>query len=265
MKFRILTVCTVFAASSLLSATASGAAAAGRYDGEGKTLPGCSRPGQVLDLKNWKITLPVDDPDQPGEQPLDVVQPRLNRYVLPPWFVVARGCHGVQFRNAVNGMHTPNSSYARSELREMTNNGTTEANWSPTAGTHTMVVDQAIEHLPNDKPHVVAGQIHDGSDDVTVFRLEGTNLYLTDGDNTHHKLITDNYVLGTRFQAKFTVRDGRIDAYYNGVWQTTLPATFEGAYFKAGAYTQANCTNSAPCDETNYGQVTIYRLTVRHG
>ena len=103
----------------------AGGSVAGRYDGEGKTLGGCSRPGQVLDLKNWKITLPVDDPDQPGEQPLDVVQPQLNRYVLPPWFVVARGCHGVQFRNAVNGMHTPNSRYARSELREMTNNGTT--------------------------------------------------------------------------------------------------------------------------------------------
>ena len=59
-------------------------------------------------------------------------------------------------------------------------------------------------------------------------------------------MITDSYVLGTRFQAKFKVRDGRIDAYYNGVWQATLPAMFEAAYFKAGAYTQANCTNSAP-------------------
>ncbi|MBB5957239.1 hypothetical protein FHS29_003832 [Saccharothrix tamanrassetensis] len=219
----------------------------------------------MLDLRNWKITLPVDDPRQSGAQPLEVEQPLLGHFALPPWFVANRSCDGVRFRNAVTGLHTPNSKYARSELHEMTNHGTSEISWSPVSGKHTMVVDQSIDHLPNDKPHVVAGQIHDNSDDVTVFRLEGTTLYLTDGDNTHYKMITDDYVLGTRFQAKFAVEHGRIDAYYNGVLQATLPATFAGAYFKAGAYTQANCSNSTPCDETNYGQVTIYQVTVTHG
>lgn len=224
--------------------------------------PSCQRPAQVLDLRNWKITLPVDNPDKEGVQPLEVTQPKLNSYVHEPWFVVAEGCQGVRFRAPVNGVTTPNSKNPRSELREM--NGASLAAWPATSGRHTMVIDQAITVLPKERPYLVAGQIHDSSDDVTVFRLEGTKLYLTKGDTTRHKLITDNYRLGTRFQAKFEVSDGEIRAYYNGALVDTIEADFSGGYFKAGAYTQAHCGNSSPCDDSNFGQVTIYNLTVDH-
>ncbi|MBM7814659.1 polysaccharide lyase family 7 protein [Saccharothrix algeriensis] len=264
MELRRLTVCAAVVALSLGVAPWPVASAAVRRAPDRESAPGCFHPGRVLDLRNWKITLPVDDPRRPGAQPLEVEQPLLRRYALPPWFVANRSCDGVRFRNAVTGVHTPNSRYGRSELHEMADHGAGGISWSPVSGKHTMVIDQSIDHLPNDKPHVVAGQIHDSSDDVTVFRLEGRELYLTDGDDTHYKMITDDYVPGTRFQAKFEVAGGRISAYYNGVLQATLPATFEGAYFKAGAYTQANCSNSTPCDESNYGQVTIYRVTVTH-
>ncbi|MEV8443746.1 polysaccharide lyase family 7 protein [Actinosynnema sp. NPDC051121] len=232
----------------------------------GGDIPGgdCAQPSDVLDLTNWKITLPVDDPGQSGSQPLEVKQPRLDGYALDPWFVTTPDCAGVRFRNPVNGLTTQNSSYSRSELREMTGGGGTSASWSSTSGTHTMVIDQAINHLPNDKPHVVAGQIHDSGDDVTVFRLEGRSLYLTKGDTTHYRLITDNYVLGTRFQAKFVVSGGQVKAYYNGVLQATISQSFSGAYFKAGVYTQANCGNSSPCDSGNYGETTLYNVTVTH-
>lgn len=225
---------------------------------------GCDYPSQILDLTDWKITLPVDDPDESGEQPLEIRQPELDTYALSPWFKVTSTCDGVQFRNPVNGVTTENSSYSRSELREMSDNGTEHASWSSNSGTHTMVIEQAIKNLPNDKPHVVVGQIHDSSDDVTVFRLQGSNLYVTDGNTSTHHLITDDYQLGTKFEAKFVVSDGEIDAYYNGEYQTTIEADFSGGYFKAGAYTQANCGNSSPCSTDNYGQVMIYDLTVTH-
>lgn len=224
----------------------------------------CTYPADVLNLNNWKVTLPIDDPNQSGTQPLEIKQPALDSYRIDPWFKTTSDCRGVQFRNAVNGAHTPNSSYARSELREMTNNGSSNASWSSTSGTHTMVISQAITNLPNDKPHVVAGQIHDSEDDVTVFRLEGSSLYITNGDTTHHKLITSNYVLGTRFEAKFVVSGGQIRAYYNGTLVTTLSKSFSGGYFKAGAYTQANCENSDPCSTSNYGQVIVYSVSVTH-
>jgi hypothetical protein len=143
----------------------------------------------------------------------------------------------------------------------MTNNGTENAAWSSTSGTHTMTIDQTVTRLPNDKQHLVVGQIHGGDDDVSVFRVEGRNLYVTNGDDPHYKLVTDNFALNTRFQVKFVVADGTINAFYNGAPAATLNADFSTGYFKAGAYTQANCENSSPCGADNYGEVIIHSVT----
>jgi hypothetical protein len=215
-------------------------------------------PADVLDLTNWKLTLPTGS----EEKPTEVKQPDLKTFSVNPYFVVAGD--GVQFRAPVNGVTTSGSGYPRSELREMTDDGTSNASWSSTSGTHTLVVRESFDHLPADKPQLVGAQIHDADDDVSVFRLEGSNLYVTDGDTAHHKLVTSSYKLGTVFEAKFVVSDGQVRAYYNGVLQTTISNDFSGAYFKAGAYTQANCDNSSPCSDSNYGQTTIRSVTVTH-
>lgn len=227
----------------------------------GSALPaaaaGCSVPADVLDLSNWKLTLPTGDNEDPDE----IKQPQLDSYSNDPYFTVTSACDGVQFQAPVNGTTTSGSGYPRSELREMTDNGTENASWSPADGTHTMTIDEAITALPADKDQVVAGQIHDADDDVTVFRLEGSSLYVTKGDTTHYKLVTSNYALGTRFTAKFVAEDGQIKAYYNGTLEATISDDDDGLYFKAGDYTQANCSNSSPCSDSNYGQVVIYGLT----
>ncbi|MFC4853216.1 polysaccharide lyase family 7 protein [Actinophytocola glycyrrhizae] len=220
----------------------------------------CRYPADVLDLTGWKVTLPTGGDEDPDE----ITQPALDSFAADPWFVATDSCDGVRFRSAVNGVTTGGSSYPRSELREMTADGSDEAGWSATSGTHTMTIREAITAVPAEKPHVVAGQIHDGSDDVTVFRLQGDNLYITEDDNTDHKLVDDNYVLGTTFEAKFVITGGKIKAYYNGVLQTTISADFSDGYFKAGAYTQANCGNSDPCSDSNYGEVVIHDITVTH-
>lgn len=252
MQRRIATALVVLAASLTFTGVAAAQPAAAA----------CA-PADVLNLTNWKLQLPVDNPNQSGTQVREVTQPALDSFSQSPWFVANAACSGVQFRNAVNGVTTPNTSYARSELREMTNNGASQAIWSSNSGTHTMIIDQAITHLPNTKPHVVAGQIHDGND-RSVFRLEGSSLYVTKDNDTHFKLVTSNYVLGTRFQAKFVVSGGQIKAYYNNVLQATIPVSFTTGYFKAGVYTQANCTNSSPCDTGNYGEVVVYGVSVTH-
>jgi hypothetical protein len=240
---------TVNAWTSITEATVNGA------DGGGGGT--CAYPADVLDLKNWYVGLPIGEP----EKPKNVEQPALATYSIDPWFRATEDCTAVQFRAAVNGVTTSGSNYPRSELREMS--GSAKASWSSTSGTHTMVIDQAITALPKEKPHVVAGQIHGGSDDLSVFRLEGSKLYVTDEDNKH-TLLNEKYELGTRFQVKFEVSDGKIRAYYNGALKATISKSFSGAYFKAGAYTQANCEKSSPCNESNYGEVKIYQLTVSH-
>ena len=214
-----------------------------------------------FDITNWKLTLPIGDSDNPKE----IVQPELASYSLDPWFVINQGA--IRFRAAVNGKTTGGSNYPRSELREMTDNGKANASWSSKSGTHTMFLDEAITAVPQIKKHVVAGQIHDKSDDVIVIRLEDSKLYVNvDGKNKH--TLDDNYSLGKRFNVKFEVSDGQTKVYYNGASDPayTLGKEYSGAYFKAGAYAQSNCSKeeSAPCNDSNFGEVIIYQLAVNH-
>ncbi|PFG32352.1 polysaccharide lyase family 7 protein [Sanguibacter antarcticus] len=251
---------TVLAAAMVMAAPLAGASTAGAASPVYTAAADCSYPAQKLDLTNWKVTLPTGSSSSPTE----IKQPSLATFSVNPWFMVNSACTGVQFRAAVNGVTTSGSGYPRSELREMTSNGTSNASWSATSGTHTMVFREAFNSLPDVKSHLVGAQIHDADDDVTVFRLEGTSLYITKGDDTHYKLVTSDYKLNTVYEGKFVVSGGKIKVYYNGVLQTTITHTASGNYFKAGAYTQANCTNSSPCSSSNYGQVSIYKLAVTH-
>ncbi|MBP8538157.1 polysaccharide lyase family 7 protein [Streptomyces sp. MK37H] len=222
----------------------------------------CPAPASAIGLSTgWKLQLPT--PNSSGS-PLEVKQPQLSTYDKAPWFTTASSCDAILMRAAVNGATTSNTGYPRSELREMTADGSATTGWSSTTGTHTMVVDEAITHLPSGKPHVMAGQIHDATSDVTSFRLEGTNLYITSYNTTHYKLVTSGYKLGDRFQGKFVAHDGKVDVYYNGTLQATVNAKFGSGYFKAGDYTQANCGNATPCDDSNYGEVALYGVTVKH-
>ncbi|WEV26665.1 polysaccharide lyase family 7 protein [Streptomyces sp. 71268] len=228
----------------------------GTSDGDGDARV----PADVLDLTNWKQTLPIGE----DERPTEITQPELARYSHDPYFKVASDGKSVQFRAPVNGVTTSGSKNPRSELREMKNGGKDKASWSTTSGTHTMTVREAFTHLPNDRPYVVGAQIHGGSDDLTVFRLEGRKLYVTKEDTTHHKLVDDDYRLGTVFEAKFVAGGGKVKVYYNGELKTTISHSGSGNYFKAGAYTQANCGDSKPCSSSNYGETNIHHLTVRH-
>lgn len=224
---------------------------------------GATLPAQVLNLTNWKVTLPTGASGSPTE----IKQPALATYLIDPWFVV-QGGNAVRFRAPVNGVTTSGSSYPRSELREMTSNGLSNASWTTSSGTHTMSIDQAIIAVPQTKKHVVAGQIHDANDDVIVIRLEYPKLFV-DINGTDGPTLDANYTLGERFQVKFAVNGGQTKIYYNNSTTPahTLTKTYSGAYFKAGAYTQSNCTtevNSSLCNANNFGEVLIYGVTVTH-
>lgn len=220
----------------------------------------CTYPAQVLDLQGWKLTLPVGE----DEEPTEITQPELAEFTDDTHFAPTEDCTGVRFRAPVDGVTTGGSSYPRSELREMTADGSDEAEWSTSEGTHTLTVTTAVTALPKEKDEFVAAQIHGGDDDLTVFRLEGEKLYVTSPEDSNFELADDGYELGTPFEAKFVAADGQIKAYYNGELVTTQDIDSDTAYFKAGAYTQANCGNSDPCDETNYGEAVITGLSVTH-
>lgn len=224
-------------------------------------------PSKILNLTNWKITLPIGTDKKPTH-PKEIKQPELMTYKIDPWFTLTSDEKGVLFRAPVSGPTTGGTKYARSELREMTDAGASKAKWSSTEGTHTMFLDEAITAVPKIKQHVVAGQIHGSSDDIIVIRLEFPNLYVNvNGKNVY--TLDPYYTLGKRFTVKFLVTGGQTKVFYNGNSQSsyTLDKNYSGAYFKAGAYTQSNCNKEFwfwLCNANNYGEVAIYNLIVTH-
>jgi hypothetical protein len=222
-------------------------------------------PSQVLNLSNWYLTLPTPLGQTSGD-PDTVHQPALASY-SSQYFAVANGA--VQFTAPVGGAHTANSAYPRSELREMTNNGQTQASWASTVGDNVMTINQAVEKLPPVKPQVVMGQIHDSSNDIIEIVADGSNGHLTDpaikvrfkGSSQSTPVIT-SVTLGQFFTIKIEATGGVITVYGNGVLTHTFSYSGSGLYFKAGAYTQSNPSKGD--QSTAVGQTEIRALTATH-
>ncbi len=219
-------------------------------------------PAQVLNLTNWKETLPIGSSGSPTE----IKQPQLATYKIDPWFIVNPIGSGVRFRVPVNGVTTSGSNYARSELREMTGSGTVNASWSSGSGIHTMIIDETVTALPQTKREMIVGQIHDASNFITGIRLVYPRLFI-ENQGTDGPTLDSNYTFGKRFTIKFEVSGNQIKYYYNGGLVYTRSASFSGGYFKVGAYVQSNCStegSSSLCSSNNYGEMILYNVTVNH-
>jgi poly(beta-D-mannuronate) lyase len=206
------------------------------------------KPSQVLDLRTWKINLPV------GNQ--QVTQPRLEDFSDDAFKTV----QAVQFTAKCDGQAQPGSKYPRSELREMNPDGS-PASWSTDSGTHVMELTERITHLPVVKPQVVCAQIHNKTDYLILVELDDHRLYVRYKDAVSG-VLDDHYQLGTFFDLRITASGGFADVSYNGVHKIHQRMDASGCYFKAGCYVQSNTsTGDLP---TAFGQVEISRLTITH-
>lgn len=224
-------------------------------------------PSQVLDLKNWYITLPIGEP----EKPLNVYQPDLEKYSHPThFFVPSNQTSWVVFQAHAGGVTTKNSPNPRSELREMVNNGKDKASWKTTSGTHIMTFKGKTMALPKGRPSVVIGQIHDGSDDVIEVRCwvpKGKTTPVIDvfHDSTVYGLLKDDYKLGEEYTIRILAENGVMNVFYNDLNTPKLKIKGKksGCYFKAGCYTQANLTKPDVKPE-DFGEAWLSQLTVEH-
>lgn len=244
--------CLLVALITLVAVVGSGADASPDSGGD-------SVPGRLLDLREFKLTLPIGPPRKATE----VEQPALATFAHETFFHLNADGTGVVFRAPCGGSTTKGSGYPRSELREMTDGGRRKAAWSTTNGRHRMFIRQAITHTPDRKPHVVAGQIHDGDEDVLVIRLEGRKLFV-DHNGNDGPVLTDNYKLGDVFTVQMIAEAGRVRVYYNGAEEPVddYPVRTNGCYFKAGCYTQSNPKKGDVSEA--YGEVVVYELRVEH-
>jgi poly(beta-D-mannuronate) lyase len=216
-----------------------------------------SLPSEVLDLTNFKLTLPVD---KPGKDALEIFQPELST-LSDQYFHVTCARDGVSFIAPSGGAKTKWTHFARSELREMTDGGGTPAGWSPNRGTHTMWLTEAVFHLPTKRPEVVTMQIHNATDDIIMIYLKRNLLYVQH-NGTSLGVLDGNYVLGTKFNAKIVASNGIVQVYYNGELKSVSSHTAEGCFFKAGSYPHSNPTFGEAPDA--YSEVVVYDVKIQH-
>jgi hypothetical protein len=241
-------------------------------------------PGDVLDLRRWRLNLPVDSRGGSSGESALVRQPNVLTYSDSSFAVNPAG-DGVVFRAGVRGATTENSAYPRSELRELSASGSLAA-WKASGGTHTMTVTGSIDHLPLNRPQISAAQIH-GSSDIPLIVLAtghcdahcnhdtrtrtippGTVRLLTkENDNRSSVVLDPDYRLGSRYTLTVRMRAGVATLTYknrgSGVVRTRSfrVTSGQGLYFKAGAYTLSNLESDAA---SAYGQTTINALSVTH-
>jgi hypothetical protein len=218
-------------------------------------------PGERFDLRHWKLTLP--DAEASEVQPAE-----LARYSSDYFFSTEDGA--MVFRAPVSGGSTKNSSYPRSELREMINPDDDNQNWTAD-GTHVLSATCQVVNMP-DQGKIIVGQIH-GFQARPLVKLqwqEGKINALVkryvDGDNEDIKYTFRSTPGDEAFRYQIRLRDGVLEITVNdesithNVYSTDSRWRDVGLYFKAGAYVQDNEGNGT----AEVGEVHFTDLATSH-
>lgn len=236
----------------------------------GSTSPGGGlntgvAPGGNFDLGVWELQEPVGSPGSPTT----ISSSRLQGAggYQDTYFFTDGSDGAMTFWAPEKGVTTPNSNYARSELREMNRSGSA-ADWS-LAGSHRMDATLRVVSVTS---NVCVGQIHLGSGGTSTKPL--IELYYhsngdivagvensPDGGQTTHTV--GHVAVGTKWSYTIAVSGGNtIDLTVNGsVTHYPIPSSFNAykQYFKAGSYNQSSSDST-----TNGARVAFYALTVAH-
>jgi hypothetical protein len=223
-----------------------------------------SAPGGNFNLSVWELQEPVGSPGSPttiGSSQLQGASGYQDKY-----FYTNKTDGSMEFWDPENGVTTPNSSYARSELREMTAGGSAAA-WS-LPGTHTLSATVKVTKVPD---HVCIGQVHATDPRTTkplaelYFHSSGEiQLGIENGPSGGQTAHTVGSVpLGQQFSYVLQITGGNtISVTINGTKHSfAIPSSWKGydQYFKAGDYDQSSGSSS-----TVGANVQFYALTVKH-
>jgi len=225
-------------------------------------------PGSNFDLSLWELQEPIGS----AGDPTTISPAALAGGFHDSYFFTDPTDGAMTFWDPESGVTTADSSYPRSELREMNADGS-PANW-PIAGTNVLSATLAVTQVPD---HVCVGQIHLGT--AIQAGLAASTKPLVElyyeasgaielgiendptGGQTSHAIA--NVPLGTELSYTLQLTgDGTISLTIDGATSTfVMPAAFAGygQYFKAGDYDQ-----SAGTDATVGAIVKFYALHVTH-
>ncbi|PSM42739.1 polysaccharide lyase family 7 protein [Streptomyces dioscori] len=256
MRFKALATATVAGLVGTIAVLSTGAAAAADPN---------KAPGGNFDLSVWQLQEPVGSPGSPTTISSSRLQ-GANGFQDSYFYTDTRD-GAMTFWAPEKGVTTPNSKYARSELREMNRNGSA-ADWS-LSGNHRMNATLRVVSVTS---NVCVGQIHLGSGGSSTkplvelyYRANGDIVAGIEnspaGGQTTHTV--GHVSLGKTWTYSIAVSGGRtIDLTVNGsTTHYTIPTSFDPykQYFKAGSYNQSSSDST-----TKGARVAFYGLTVSH-
>ncbi|MCY1430476.1 Alginate lyase [compost metagenome] len=227
----------------------------------------------MIDLSTWNLTVPAID------SLTLITTDRLNNGYESQYF--RRNADGsISFWVPVNGSHTEDARYPRSELRETQADGTLSY-WHYNGADNYLSAVLSVEQVPSENK-IVIGQIHSkdqpGSDNDPLLKLQyhylrGNGriealLRKRPGDTEVENIVlAENVDLGERFGYDLRITpsgklgititskgdDGNLYRELSGYWEP------QQLYFKAGAYIQDNYGA-----DNEGGRVTFYWLNSLH-
>ncbi|MFI1095677.1 polysaccharide lyase family 7 protein [Streptomyces sp. NPDC020917] len=222
-------------------------------------------PGGNFNLSVWELQLPVGSPGSPTTIPSSQLQG--SNGFQDDYFYTDGRDGAMTFWAPEKGVTTPNSNYARSELREMNSNGSA-ANWS-LGGSHKLKATLRVVSVTS---NVCVGQIHlgtGGSSTKPLIELyvhangdivAGTENSPSGGQTPH---TVGHVSVGKTWSYTIGVSGGdTIDLTVNGsTTHYAIPSSFDAykMYFKAGSYNQSSSDST-----TKGARVAFYGLTVAH-
>ncbi|MEU5461008.1 polysaccharide lyase family 7 protein [Streptomyces althioticus] len=223
-------------------------------------------PGGNFDLSVWQLQEPVGSPGKPTTVPSSRLQGAGG--FQDAYFYTDSRDGAMTFWAPEKGVTTPNSKYARSELREM-NRGGGAADWS-LSGSHRLNATLRVVSVTS---NVCVGQIHLGSGGPSTkplvklyYRASGDIVVGTEnspeGGQTLHTV--GHVPVGKTWTYTIAVSGGdTIDLTVNGsTTHYAIPSSFfrYKQYFKAGSYNQSSSNSTS-----KGARVAFYGLNVSHG
>ena len=247
-----------------------------------------------IDLRNWKVTLPIGSPTE--VEPPEILEYATNETLKP--FMYNDSVNGALVFYTYPGASTANSSYSRTELREQMDPGSNTTNWTFAQGANmkgTLAMDEISKDASDNYHRSIIMQIHGrltneqrdliGEDDnnappmLKIYWTDGkvrvktkilkdlnatnTEILYTDawGDDEGHTFA--EYVGFDKFTLEVKVSDGRMEVILNENETVVYDdihiqkwGVFEN-YFKAGNYLVS-------LDEGSFARVKYYELVVNH-
>ncbi|GAA3511430.1 hypothetical protein GCM10022393_26500 [Aquimarina addita] len=227
------------------------------------TTGGGDYPYDFLGLTNWKITVPKD---QSGNGKADEIyvdeddnsysgDPSFTEYDDPDYFSIEG--NWVRFTCEAGSSSTIGSDNPRSELREMTSDGSDEIEWDMRSSTlRKLEVTVRITETPS-SGKVCFAQIHGleeyGFDDIIRLQIRSSGAQTSGASSTLYVMgdvVNDNaddigsYTMGDEITMRIEAQNSTVRVYLNNTEVKEYNnINSPGNYFKAGNYLQSKPTS----------------------